>query len=312
MAADKNRPCFATCDAVTGWWNHHFPSLTNAMKLPQLSRPFLLALALPVALFATACKSGGGSSSTGTFKVGVDLNGTWTVTTRVTSVSGSSTDVVGETDTSSIAITAGGTASGTTLTIDAGTPDEIVGTLNGLRWTATRNDADGQLQIAISFNDLGTSFSGSGTFREIVSGTVTGTTVISITGTKSSVSSGGSLNVTLAWSSDADLDLEIVEPSGAVCDAGNVAGSPSAGGGVHSGDANSSCTATTPASQESVTYGSRPAGTYRVQSTFFLTCSQSNLGFFTVTSAGSGLDGTTSTSGSVTDSLANEIQFTAN
>lgn len=283
------------------------------MKLQNLSRHIFFGLALPaMALLSTACKSGSsGSGDNGEFAAGVDLNGTWNVTTRVTATSGNSGDVVGETDNDQVSIT----VSGSTLVVDAGTPDQLVGTLNRRNWSASRNDSGVTFTVNIAFNAFGTTFSGTAVVREVQSGFEVFSTTLSVNGTKASAPGpgpSGSLTVTLQWTSDADLDMDVQEPNGSFCSSFNTAGNPSSGGGVHSGDANPNCQVTNPASLERVTYSSREAGTYRAFYDFFTSCAQGNLGTFTFSAVGAGLSGTTSRTSAVTDTLDETAEFSAN
>ncbi|MCB9880042.1 MAG: hypothetical protein H6835_20815, partial [Planctomycetes bacterium] len=114
------------------------------------------------------------------------------------------------------------------------------------------------------------------------------------------------LAVELAWTAAVDLDLEVIEPDGAVCtfaDTGEVA---TEAGGSHSGDANAFCTMQI-TNLERVTYpATRPAGSYRARAALADDCALNQRGFFTLTVRGAGL-----TSGAASGDLAVSGEVTA-
>lgn len=146
------------------------------------------ALAIAFVLLLAACSSGGGGPAQ--FNAGVNLNGNWTVTVRTTSVTGACEgETVGATETIPIVITHTGNA----IVLDAGTPDETRGTLNGVvaRFTGTETTSGVTLtwDITITFTTDGARFSGTVKQSETEAGQ-TCTVTYDVSGVRST-SSGG-------------------------------------------------------------------------------------------------------------------------
>lgn len=126
-----------------------------------------LSIAL-LAILPLACSGSGGGSAVATLDSGVNLSGTWQVTTTVTGVVGNCGNVsVGAVDTDTLTIQ----QTDGQIVLDQGTPEQLEDSLNVPNGTIARiidSFVDGtetiQVDITVTFSSDGTSFSGTATF----------------------------------------------------------------------------------------------------------------------------------------------------
>lgn len=138
-------------------------------------------LLVPLVLSITSCKGGGSSTPS----LRASTTGTWSVTQRVTSVSGPCNANVGDTETSTLPFV----QTGNTLVVDPGA-DQATGTISGvsvrLVSDTTENGVRSVLSVNVTFNPDATTLTGNGTLVVTETGQPTCTIGFTVTGSRQS------------------------------------------------------------------------------------------------------------------------------